>query len=167
MRKFPEECSPVIETIERFRAGVLDASKDKSLIDAATEIVRRYNDNTTLCSPSTSTDIEVGDFVTFRYSRPDVNEPWRFGVVTKFLTGTWTIYTFNLKHQKGVKEGSKPTKCGPGYRNYTLSEMGQIRIVAGKPPAKPINQELARDLETITEAGKRVFGKLFGGKEKS
>lgn len=162
MREFPPECAPVITVIERFRAGVLDANKDLPLINAAVEVVRRSTESPILCTPAKPTDIEVGDVVCFRYGKADLNEPWRFGVVTKFLTGTWTIYTFNLKHKKGPKANSKPVKCGPGYHNYTLGEMSQVRIVAGRPPAKPVNQELARDLEEVIERGKKVLGHIFG-----
>jgi hypothetical protein len=162
MRRFPEECSPVIETIERYREGVLDVVKELPLVDAAVEAVRRHTECTDLCTPASSTDIEVGDFVCFRYGQPDLNEPWRFGVVTKFVAGNWCIFTFNLKLKKAAKAGGKPIKCGPDYRNYALGDMSQVRIVAGRKPARPVNQELARDLEQVTDAGKRILGKLFG-----
>jgi hypothetical protein len=143
MREFPPDCQCVLELIKLHREGLLDTARESHqlLVDRATKVVWEYRNNPALCSAIRPADIEPGFSVCFKYTRPDVNSPFRFGVVDPdpekaFLSGCWKVFTFNIKKEKHKKKGQEViVKAGPSWRSYRLEAMEDVRHVAA--PALP------------------------------
>lgn len=125
------ELEPVISVLAHYDAGTLDPERDDGLIIDACEVVHTHKNDPRVCRTIHPSELEPGMPVCFVYKRTDVNLPWRFGVVDSWKAGTWTIFTFNLDHdRKKTKSGrTKIIKRGPGFRSYGAKSMIHVRLV--------------------------------------
>lgn len=161
--KFPPEYRPVIDLIASYKAGMLDPQRDAGLIREAVEVVRHHHDHPGMCSSVKPTELEPGQAVAFRYDRPDVNEPWRFGVVGEFRAGCWTIYTFNITRRREKTKTDKPkiVADGPGFRSYSLEAMAKVRHVLA-PAAHSVDPAAAEDLAQLGVGVRELMKRIFG-----
>ncbi len=145
---------PVTDLITLYKEGEYDTALHGELTTAAIDAVRHRPG---LCPPVDPTDVRVGDAVTFRYGRPDVNDPWRFGIVTEFRAGSWVIFTFNIRRRREGPKG-KIVKCGPEFRSYALPEMKEVRTV---PTWMTADRDLTKDMDQVGAATVRFLGNLL------
>jgi hypothetical protein len=159
-----EDLETVRGIINAYKDGTLVVQRDTEKIAQAIAIVRANDNNRRLCSSVPSTEIEPGDAICFLYGKPDVNEPWRFGVVDKFNAGCWIIFTFNIRRRKTKKKdgGEKIVSEGPSFRQYDLVKMSRIRRVC-RPAATEMDPPAAADLANFGQAVKDLVRKTFGG----
>jgi len=145
-----EDVKVVENVIEAFRSRTLDVAKDADRIAHAISVAQAHQDNPQLCSSVLPTALKVGDAVCFTYHQPDVNEPWRFGVVEKFNSGCWVVFTFNIKRKRDRKT-EKIVKDGPSFRQYDLAKMADTRRVC-RPAVVSIAPSVAEDLAHFGQA---------------
>lgn len=156
-----EDVQIVQDVINAYRSGTLDIARDMDKIDAAVAVVREHMDDPKLCSSTIPTGVAVGDTVCFVYNQPDVNEPFRFGVVDSFNAGCWVTFTFNIKRRRDRKKDAI-LKDGPSFRSYDLEKMTRLRLVC-RPAVEDIAPAVAEDLAHFGQNVRELFRKFFPG----
>lgn len=137
----------------------------RSIIDTAR---RCYNDSS-ICMPITSLEIQPGQIITFTYQFPDENEPWRVGVIPRedaYVTGCWRAWTFNTEwvRKKGPRGGrGNKEACGPSFRSYKIDGMLYPRVITGK--AEDMGQVPTGKLQDFVTAGMDLLRRIKGGGE--
>jgi hypothetical protein len=114
-------------------------------------------DNPEVCSIIDPLEFQPGQIVTFIYTNPDENTPWRLGVVNEYLQGAWNIWTLNTEWTRDRKTRRK-IACGPTYRTYSLGHITKSRVITGVPHETA--SVAVGDLEEFLKAGRRLIDKL-------